>query len=124
MILGIVTEQREALIRVTVLGRRGRKRSIEAAIDTGYDGYLTLPPDLIAQLGLSWRRRGRAELADGGETTFDVYESTVDWVNHRRRIEVDEANTMPLLGMEMLDGYELKIKVKAGGRVTITPLRR
>jgi clan AA aspartic protease len=124
MMRGILTEQREALIRLTVVGPRSRKRSIEAAIDTGYDGYLTLPPELIEELGLKWRRRGKAELADGGETTFDVYEGAVIWDNQRRRIEVDAANTAPFVGMELLDGYELKIKVKAGGRITIRRLRR
>ena len=113
MIRGVVSDQREALVRLTIFGPRARKRSIEATIDTGYDGYLTLPTELIEQLGLKWRRRGKAELADGAETTFDVYEATVMWDDRRRRIEVDEANTAPLLGMELMDGYELKIRVKA-----------
>jgi predicted aspartyl protease len=124
MIRGIVTDRRDALIRLTVFGSRGRKRSIEGIIDTGFDGYLTLPSALAAQLGLVWRRLGKAELGDGGETTFSVYGATVLWDDCRRRIEVDEAETKPLVGMKMLSGFELRMKVVTGGRVTITRLRR
>jgi len=77
MITGIVTADREALIRLTVRGPTGQERRLEAVIDTGFDGWLTLPPTLIAQLGLPWRRRGRALLADGSESVFDIYEATV-----------------------------------------------
>jgi len=122
MIQGLVTEQREALVRLTILGSRGRSRIVEATVDTGFDGYLTLPLELITQLGLIFRRRGRAELADGSDITFDVYEGAVIWHGHRRRIEIDEANTAPLLGMELMDGCELNIKVKPGGLVRIKRL--
>jgi clan AA aspartic protease len=110
MIRGIVTDRRDALVRLTIVGRRGRKRSIDTVIDTGFDGYLTLPFDIISRLSLVFRRRGRAELADGSETTFDVYEATVIWNGRPRRIEIDEADAGPLLGMELMDGHELRIE--------------
>ena len=43
MIVGIV-RRREPLIRLTVRGFRGRQQEIEAVVDTGYTGWLTLPP--------------------------------------------------------------------------------
>jgi clan AA aspartic protease len=122
MIHGIVTERREAIVGLTIVGPRGRTRNIEATVDTGFDGYLTLPFEFITRLGLTFRRRGRAELADGDDITFDVYEAIVIWDGRRRRIEIDEANTAPLLGMELMDGCELNIKVRSGGRVRIRRL--
>ena len=50
MIHGIVTDEREALIRGVIVGSRGRRRSIDAVIDTGFDGYLTLPRPIIDRL--------------------------------------------------------------------------
>ena len=47
MIVGIV-RAREPLIRLTIGGFRGRQQEIEAVVDTGYTGWLTLPPDMIA----------------------------------------------------------------------------
>ena len=97
---------------------------VTAVVDTGFDGWLSLPPALIVRLGLPWRRRGRALLADGSETVFDIYDATVDWDRHRLRIPVDETDTVPLVGMALLDGYELNVQVRAGGKVTIKALPR
>jgi clan AA aspartic protease len=88
----------------------------------GFDGWLSLPPEVIAQLGLPWRRRGRALLADGSESIFDMYEATVLWNGASRRIAVDEASTVPLVGMALLEGCELNVQVRTSGRVTIIPL--
>jgi clan AA aspartic protease len=85
MIRGIVTDQLGAVIRLTVHGSRGRKRSIEAVIDTGFDGYLSLAPTLISQLKLPWLKRGRAILADGSESLFDVFQGHVLWDRRRRQ---------------------------------------
>lgn len=48
-------------------------------VDTGFNGWLSLPPDLIAELNLRWKRRGRAILGDGSECVFNVYEAVVFW---------------------------------------------
>jgi clan AA aspartic protease len=69
-----------------VRGPAEQKLRIEAVIDTGFGGWLTLPPSRIAQLRLPWRRRGEAVLADGRETFFDIYEATVVWDRRGRRI--------------------------------------
>jgi hypothetical protein len=35
---------------------------------------------------------------------------------------VDEASTAPLVGMALLDGYELNVQVRSGGGLTIRSL--
>ena len=72
--------------------------------------------------GLPWRRRGRAMLADGSESVFDIYEATVFWDGRPRRVVVDETDCAPLAGMALLDGCELTIQIVDGGAVTITRL--
>ena len=113
---------REALVRVTVCSPGGQEQEIEAVIDTGFDGSLTLPLAYIMSLGLPWRRRGRALLADGTESLFDIYEATVVWDGTPRRIAVDAADTNPLIGMSLLYGYELTIQAVEGGHVMIQAL--
>ncbi len=122
-ITGVVAADRQAIIRLTVRGPAGQEHEIEAIIDTGFDGWLSLPSSLIALLGLVWRRRGRALLANGSDSVFEIYEATVVWDGQDRRIPVDEAETTPLLGMSFLEGYELTIQVRSAGNVTIAPLR-
>jgi len=124
MITGTVTADREAIIRITVLGPTSQKQRLQAVIDTGFDGWLTLPPGVVALLGLPWRRRGCALLADGSETIFDIYEATVLWDRRRRCVPVDEVDTIPLVGMALLDGYELNAQIRSGGKVTVKRLPR
>jgi clan AA aspartic protease len=122
MITGLVNAYREPIIRLTVRGSSGQELELEAVIDTGFNGSLSLPTALIATLGLAWRRRGRALLADGSESIFDIYEATVVWDGQPRRIAVDAADTDPLVGMSLLYGYELVIQAIDGGNVTIKEL--
>jgi predicted aspartyl protease len=79
MISGVVTAEREAVILLIVHGPAGQQEEIPAVIDTGFDGSLSLPSATIARLGLAWRSRGRALLADGSESIFDIYEAIVMW---------------------------------------------
>jgi len=52
MIAGVVTAAGEPVVRVTVRGPSGREQEIETIIDTGFDGSLALPPNVISALGL------------------------------------------------------------------------
>jgi clan AA aspartic protease len=114
----------EAQIRLKLHGPNGQTQEISAIVDTGYTGELTLPPGIIAHLGLQWRSADAAVLADGNTCHFDVYEATVDWDGDSRDILVDEADTDPLIGMQLLAGYELKMQVRQRGKVTIKRLPR
>jgi clan AA aspartic protease len=119
MIQGRVTSDLDAIIRLQVRGPAGRERVVNAVVDTGFNGWLSLPQRVIRQLKLPWRRRGRAELADGTETIFDIHEGTVVWDRRVRRIAVDSADTTPLVGMKLMERYELNARVRMGDKVTI-----
>ena len=107
-----------------VRGFRGRERKIEVVVDTGYTGWLTLPPSVIAELNLHWQTFGRGALADGSVSLFDVYRAKVVWDGRVRNVFVDEFDATPLVGMALLRGCELKIYVQARGKVTIKRLLR
>jgi len=124
MMIGQVNAYREAVVSLVVRGPANVGREIDAVVDTGFNCFLTLPAPLIHELGLVWRRRGRAMLADGSDSLFDIYEGTVAWDNTWRRTAVDEAECDPLVGMSLLHGYQLGIHVANGGAVVISPLPR
>ncbi len=123
MIVGIV-QGRAALIRLTVRGFRGREQEIEAVVDSGYTGWLTLPPTPIAALNLRWQTFGRGILADGSVSAFDVYQAKVVWDGRVRPVFVAEFDATPLIGMALLRGYEYRMQVRARGKVTIKRLLR
>ena len=67
-------------------------------MDTGYDGDLSLPRELISELGLEWVRRGVTELADGSYIHADHFRAALEWDGRQREVVIEEANTTPLLG--------------------------
>lgn len=77
MITGIVNENFEPIIPLSVCDSDGKVYTEEAIVDTGFNGWLSLSPDSIARLKLRWKRRGRAILGDGSECIFDVYEAVL-----------------------------------------------
>lgn len=121
MITGVIRSG-EGRIRLRVKGLRGREAEVEAVIDTGYTAALTLSPSLINALGLRWQSLDRFTLADGSECVFDVYVAKVDWDGKMRTILVNEADSDALVGMRLLRGHELKMQVRARGKVTIKRL--
>jgi predicted aspartyl protease len=52
MILGVVRDGREPVVRLVLIGAAGQTEEIEAVIDTGFTGELTLPSSVTALLGL------------------------------------------------------------------------
>jgi clan AA aspartic protease len=122
MIIGAVNANREATIRLTVRGDNGHEDEIEAVIDTGFSGFLTLPYMLIVLLGLTWLGREQGELADGSIQVFDAYSATVIWDGRERIVETDATDTEPLIGMGLIYGHDLRIQAVEGGMVTIEQL--
>ncbi len=122
MITGVVTQNREATIRLVLVGATGRQEEIEAIVDTGFTGFLTLPPAIIASLGVSWVCRQQGILADGSVRPFDVYAATVVWDGQVRTVETEAADAVPLVGMGLIYGHDLRIRVMTGGTVTIEAL--
>ena len=115
MIIGVVNAQTEATIRLSVRAADGREQEIEAILDTGFNGSLTLPLAVIASLGLRWRTRGLVMLANGTEDHCDIYGATVIWDGRPRNILVEAADTDPLVGMALLYGHDLHMQIIEGG---------
>jgi clan AA aspartic protease len=122
MITGVVNVHLEATLWLTIHGPNGQCRRVNALVDTGFDGWLALPPKLIALLGLLWHRRGRAILADGSESVFDIYAATVVWDRRKRAIPIDEAATTPMVGTALLAEHELRVEFHPRGKVAIKRL--
>ncbi|BBC22466.1 clan AA aspartic protease [Pseudanabaena sp. ABRG5-3] len=122
MILGNVSLRCEAMLPLVVDNANGQQQIIEAVIDTGFNGFLTLPLDIITQLDLSWNGSDTVTLGDGSETLFDIYSARIIWDGQFREIDVAESETEPLIGMGLLYGYKLQIEVVERGLVTIVAL--
>ena len=120
---GHVTDDREAVLAITVRGPSGAARDIETVIDTGFNGHLSLPPELVASLGLPFHSDGTATIADDIELTLPLYIGQVEWNGTERTVFVVAASGGALLGMSLLYGHRMCVDVLEAGRVTIEPIQ-
>jgi clan AA aspartic protease len=119
MIQGTVNADLQPLIQLSITAADGTDHSVEAMVDSGFNGWLTLPPAMTASLQLTWLQRGQAVLADGNTVFFNIYQASILWDGGTLTVPVDEAEGIPLVGMLLLQGYELKIHAVIGGSVEI-----
>nr|WP_219335937.1 hypothetical protein [Chroococcidiopsis thermalis] len=52
MIIGVVNKEFEPIISLSIRRFDGKVFTQDAIVDTGFNGWLSLPPDLIAELKL------------------------------------------------------------------------
>jgi clan AA aspartic protease len=122
MMQGIVNQSCEATLPI-VIKNNATTQLVDTVIDTGFSGFLTLPLDIISALGLTWEGRDVATLGDGTSCTFEVYTAIVIWDGQYREIYVNESETVPLIGIRLLRGYDLRIQAIEGGTVTVQALK-
>lgn len=116
----VVSDGREAVIAITVPGGfTNGVVEVEAVIDTGFTGHLTLPPEVVRSLSLLRQGFVEVELADGGNATLEVFEARILWHGRPRRVPVYEAGGSPLVGMSLLRGSRLTVEVVPGGMVAV-----
>ena len=120
MIVGRVNEYNEAIIEVQI---RGYVPSVEAVIDTGFQGAdLLLPQTVIEQIGLRPAGMMTFRLANEQETKFTYYDGEVMWHDGFRPVKVLESENSCLASADLLAGSHIEIDMIPGGIVRIGAL--
>ena len=96
--------------------------AIEFVVDTGFVGYLTLPPAAVAAMGLPYEYDTSANLANDSEVQLPVHGATILWDGVPRRVRVLATGKRPLLGMSLLHGSKLHIECLENGQVLVESL--
>ena len=122
MMTGRITPDREAVLDLVVVGSGRKQATLEAVIDTGFNGYLVLSSNLAHRLEFQLVGNRRATLGDGHSIVLDAYLGTVIWHGRERAILVLQAEGGQLIGMSLLLGSRVTLDVTDGGNVTIDPL--
>jgi clan AA aspartic protease len=87
---------------------------IKCVVDTGFEGFLTLPPAAVATLGLSYVTRTNANLADNSNIATDVYLATILWNGMELDVPVLAMGRRPLVGTALLKDYHLGVDFRPG----------
>ena len=122
MIEGEVTPERQGVVRLRVSRPGGPSVEVDTAIDTSFTGFLALPTDTIARLGLQRVGARRGRLADGSLVLMQIYLANVLWDSVLRRVQVLETGGPCLIGVSLLYGYVLTFEAIDGGHVSIEKL--
>jgi clan AA aspartic protease len=118
---GALTPDGEPVLQLTVEGPAGT-RDIEALVDTGFNGGLTLSSGLIAVLDLPEKTVMEVTLADGRVRDMQTYVGTVALNGTSKRVLIAESPATPLVGTSLLWGFSLYVEFQAGGAVEVARL--
>ena len=91
-------------------------------VDTGYTGFLTLPPRHIAALGLVRVDDTYIKLADGSRSKLDIYQGVIVWHGEELEVYVLEMDSDSLLGAGLMQECRVTVEFTEGGLVTVEPL--
>lgn len=122
MITGVVTANHQAIIALTLHGSAGQPEVTEVLLDTGFNGFLTLPLSQIARLQFPYEGTMRVVLGDGQAVDLDMFIGTVLWDGQLREGIVLAAEGSALVGMAFLMGSRVTLEVEDGGLVMIDRL--
>jgi predicted aspartyl protease len=79
VIEGEVTADWEIRVTLILIDKRGEHHEMPAIVDTGFTGFLTLPPEIITALDLTGDISGRVVLGDGSEQDLRRFQVRVWW---------------------------------------------
>ena len=123
MITGRINAAKRPVMTITVGGSTGQQQNVDVVVDTGFNGFLTLPPHLIITLLLIYDRTELLILGDNKSHIFYSYtgaEVVLDGQSYPVRVLMKEGHS--LLGMALLEGHRLCLDITAGGEVRLEPL--
>jgi clan AA aspartic protease len=109
----------QARINVILCLLENSNIEIECIVDTGFEGFLTLPSLVITELGLPYIARIDANLADNSSVAVNVYAVTILWQGIQRDVAVLAMGSRPLIGTALLEDYHLGIDFYDGGTVLV-----
>jgi clan AA aspartic protease len=107
--------------RMTILlhGERTNCIEVEFVVDTGFEGFLTLPISVVEELGLSYIARIQANLADNSKVATNAYVVGIKWSGGERDVIVLAMGHRPLIGTALLEDCHLSIDFCEGGTVLV-----
>ena len=111
--------QLEARVTIDIAGDDRLFRSVEAVIDTGFTGALSLSESAAYELGLRSTRAERVTLADGRSIRANVHAARILWHGQPLDVRVQTLGSYPIIGTALLINSRLTIDWWDGGDVII-----
>ena len=107
--LHVINDQRQAVV-------------VDAVIDTGFSGAVSVPADVVNQLDLLFARQVVGYLADGSTTIVELYFARLLCGTRMVETEIAAAGTQALIGVQFLAGQRLTADFEINGSVYLQPI--
>lgn len=99
-------------VTITVIGNHYIETPIQVVLDTGYNGYLTLPYTDAFPMGLTLNGVGSGKVADGSFAPFLQCSGSILYGEKRVRSSIDvQPGGRPLMGMALLKDLGFKVTI-------------
>jgi clan AA aspartic protease len=121
MTSGFLNSDGAPVLSLEVRGPEG-EQSVDAVIDTGFNGALTLPPEWIDALGLPQSGEESVSLADGRVIVVPLYVGYVILDEQAYEVDIAKAQTDPLAGTLLFWGFSLYVEFQSDGAVDVERL--
>ena len=92
---------------------------VEFIVDTGFDGALAVPANILRFFDSIYIGNRTIFLADKTPREGAYYHVFVEWEGEPRTMEATLMEGRPLLGYEAMEGGLLQVEVSDGGEVSI-----
>lgn len=102
MITGRIDENLEARLALEIFTHE-RTHEVEFLLDTGFNGFLSLPIPLVNRLKLPLGEVQRGITADGRTGYFDTVRVVIIWNSRRLHLHAQVLEE-PLIGVRLLRG--------------------
>lgn len=109
----------EALIPINIVNSIGAFQTLEAVVDTGFSGALSLPESSVVELGLDYRGDRPITLADGQTHFKRTYLAGLLWHGQPIDVRAHMMGDKPMVGVALLSPCHLTIDLWDGGAVVI-----
>ena len=104
-------------VSVSIANVNGVHQNVVFTVDTGFNGWLTLTPDVIRDLDLQRLGSRTFRLANDVEEATDLYLAFFKSVP----VIAHQIDAEPLLGAAMMNECRLTVDFWEGGQVSVTP---
>lgn len=99
---------------------RGRLlRLVDAMLDTGFSGAVSLPLRVVEELRLERTGDQLINLADGSEIRVGAYVGFIGFSGRRYRCAVLATGDVPTVGMHLMKGMKVCFEAVEGGAIEI-----
>ena len=110
------------MVSIELRGEGESVKTVDALLDSGFTGAVSLPSVVVDDLGLEWSGEQSVTLGDGSDVSVDIYEGMVGFAGKWYRCAILATGDVPTVGMHLLRGARISFQAEPGGDISLERL--